>query len=474
MSGLSKSHSSQLIFTLVTIVFFLVGCGTPAYFHTLDDGVHQDKKGEIIYKVYFDREGYLYPSRKGANGVIIDDQNFRRGAGNAYLQRYFCTEMDQFREVAKQAGKALDISAKCELYEKAEQGYTRGVRYGESEQQDAWLEQWRQIQENLLEKTALEIKTLLAKKEHLNAELFISIHGYNNSVDSIDGTYALIREKLAEGDYKHQKFIFLDVYWDGFVQEYPLTIWDDAQYTGPVVGARLRKLLKYVEPSRSVRILTHSSGAFVVGSLLGDSRAALPKWRQQDICTKGTSEYDESTCFYKQVMMSDLSKEDDVDQKEYSILRSEDVRVGMIAPATSSCTFAGVPENRCGEGRGILKPSGSIRLIVGQHEDDFANTKLLGLEGYFGVTTLGIRKSSFCEIQRYVKDNNALNDTIDVHRVDFKPEGKEPEAAFLFRADHGLPAYFARSDGAKDFWQLFLGVDGLPTTKTYSTANQCQ
>ncbi|VAW67116.1 hypothetical protein MNBD_GAMMA08-2358 [hydrothermal vent metagenome] len=472
MDSLSYLTSSpqRILLAFLTIISINGCAGKPALFNEEDSGLSTLDTDEIVYKVFFDREGNIYPDRKGENSIEIVTNDFTDGSKNGYLQRYFCDNPEQLNSVALQAGIKNNITNTCMISDDAEEGFSGAIKYGNSLSQDNWLDQWDVIQNGLLNKHSLILAELLQREENLDHQLFILIHGYNNSSDAIKDNYNDVRNALRKNDkYKDMKFIFLDVYWDGFIQPLPVNIWGPAQYTGPVVGIKLRKLLKEVKPARSVRILTHSSGAFVAGSLVGDSRKALGLWEKKNICTKGHINYDQATCQYKQVMTSNDSM---CEIDDYEIIKSNDVRLGMIAPATSAWTFTGGEWSGIEDGRGILKPSGTLRLIAGQHEDDFANTKLIGLEDKKGATTLGVRKSSFCEIQAHVAKSEILKKYVDVHRVEFSTEGEEPYPYYFFRADHALYAYLNRKK-ATEFWALFLETDTVPNTKENRSDNNC-
>lgn len=489
MTGI-KARSNNTYQSLVTSILAIItlNCcaeeatffSKPTLFNNEFTGIADEITNETVYQVYFDREGYIYPNKSGKHGVDIKSTEFNKESGNVYghLQRYFCTHPKELKNVADQAGLGKSYSDyKCEIDDNVNDGVSNAIKYSKKPSaQNMWLDQWQAIQEGLIGKQSEKIKRLLQSEQHKDSTIVVMLHGYNNTLSNIQKSYETarntiraVKEKGVE-KYKDKKLFFVDIYWDGFNQKLPVSIWSKAQYTGPLVGLRLRKLLNgAIEQTRPVRILTHSSGAFVAGSLIGDSRKALELWRKPYICTRMDEGYDQATCRFKDIIMS---TENNL-KNGYGILKAEDVRVGMLAPATSAWTFTGGTNSGLKEGRGILKPSGKLRLIVGQHADDFANTKLLGLECYKGVTTLGVRQSSFCEVQKHVgEEDYKLNKSVDVHRVDFETKGDEPFTKYGFRADHAMKAYLGR-EKAGYFLSLLLDDDTVPNHKLKEGDNLC-
>src|SRR5690606_27402460 len=61
-----------------------------------------------------------------------------------------------------------------------------------------------------------------------------------------------------------------EVYWDGLSSRIGPMVWGMAQWNGPLVGLGLRRIVNQLPANIPLRIVTHSSGAFVLTDLLGN------------------------------------------------------------------------------------------------------------------------------------------------------------------------------------------------------------
>jgi hypothetical protein len=98
--------------------------------------------------------------------------------------------------------------------------------------------------------------------------LIVLIHGFNMSMLDTDVAYKCVRLEL-EHAYPGRKFAYLNVYWNGFLGS-PLAIWPQAMCSSKWAGLGLRNLLRRLDPSLPIRVITHSRGASVICSALWD------------------------------------------------------------------------------------------------------------------------------------------------------------------------------------------------------------
>jgi hypothetical protein len=206
---------------------------------------------------------------------------------------------------------------------------------------------------------------------------------------------------LAITKKKHDRApLFVEVYWDGFEGNIVSGAWGKAQASGPLVGFQMRQLFKAIQQSYKANMhslpklmfITHSSGAFVAASTLGNPCSTLP-----DLQRPPSPEWVE----FSENKMGKSEK--------YPIPEFPEIRLGMMAAATASNTFTGgtgsekLDCDEKGKTGGIL--SENTTLIFTINGKDSALTKYLGLANFdlFGATGAGAEKDLYCNELKQVK-----------------------------------------------------------------------
>ncbi len=151
------------------------------------------------------------------------------------------------------------------------------------------LVNWRAGQRKVWDGLAREI---IAKAGDPNVplDLVFLVHGFNNTHGNSSQSYVKARNALSRHANPGRTLRFVEIYWDGFRSPIGLGAWGKAQASGPLVGFHLRSLLNSLSDEIAARksqdvdlkILSHSSGAFVLGATFGDPSAALPEMQAID------------------------------------------------------------------------------------------------------------------------------------------------------------------------------------------------
>lgn len=273
--------------------------------------------------------------------------------------------------------------------------------------------------------------------------LVIMLHGYSNTFEEATDNYAAIR-RVIENHPSGVRPVYLHVFWDGRKRRgLRQRGWGYAQYTGPLVGLHLRPVINAalgIVPSARLRVITHSSGAFIAAAMLGNSTNALPAARDRK-----TKDY---------VRFRALI---DAEQGPYRPPQSPDIRVGLLAPATPPNSFAPIG---LGPRDGVL--SRDVLLIAGVSERDVATTKafLSGAWSVLGSTALGSANMQACKLFEGAGQINANQPTrnLDVRWLDFSRSATCPDRDLLFWESHALTCYLQR-EAAQPFLDLLLNPE---------------
>lgn len=304
---------------------------------------------------------------------------------------------------------------------------------------------WPAAQQRLWDRAARQVS---ARLDGSSRPLVVLIHGFN-VVDS-EAIYAQARERVNAliGDARP---VYLQVHWDGYtgVQR---QAWASGQYSGPLVGQRLRALFNRLPPATPVRILTHSSGGFIAASTFGDATAALPRARE----AAAGSAPDESP--YIDYVRNAASLES---SNPLRVPALTDVRIGMLVAATPPDTFVG----------NALYPQGGFRLpgatlVFGFNPYDQTIRKGFRLEqlSSLGATTLGARPEAVCEVRRVL----ATRPGATVHAIDVSDAPGESNPGILgFLQSHKWHVYLDRARFTP-FARLWLGLDAAPVATSFA------
>ena len=278
-------------------------------------------------------------------------------------------------------------------------------------------------------------------------ELIVLIHGYNNNYFEAKKNFN--RMKLEVRQYakgSERKFLFLQVYWDGFKGNPVSGAWSKAQSSGPLVGFKMRLLFNALtenfsdDEEPSITFISHSSGAFVLGALFGNPISALP-----DLETPES--------LYYQTFKDNRCGQG---SHEYSIPTFNSITLGMIAAATPTTTFNGVDTiGECENRAGLL--ADNVKMVFSMNKYDFALSKVFSLEEFsiFGATTSGSNKDSYC---KYINVLTHQNKNIQTSAIHFE---KEDTPFYWPINNHALikDGYFHRQESKELFFNAVLNDD---------------
>jgi len=291
--------------------------------------------------------------------------------------------------------------------------------------------------------------------------LVILIHGFN--VTNAEGSYALTRDVIQTHLRNKQQPVYWQVNWDGMSITLTrfLQAWSKAQGNGPLVGLKMRRVMDKVLtrfPNTPVRIITHSSGAFVAASLLGNNSNALKMPGQLDLTDKNAQRNYCVNTFY---FLQDHIK----GHNGYPVPQSPDMRLGLLAPATPSNSFAVfLEESQCGnritDEEGLL--TRKLDLVLGVNDKDVAITKGILPSSAGGATTLGVNRNVQCLLKKgidQINERHRNKHEIKVQFIDFSNSVANKNQTKIFYESHDLSAYLAR-----DAMPVFLdALFGKPT-----------
>jgi len=338
----------------------LSGCGTTFtsrnVFFGEQRGNHVASGGEAdVIRLYFDRQGALYPDVQ----VPIADSELRMTRDQS-LMEYFLRSNSTCSAGNDWTGVRRSL---CQLPQ------TEAGRR---------VEAWRAVQDELFTEAARTVRERLSAKPR---PLFVLIHGYR--VADAESDYRKVRAKVTAHPNSGVP-LFLQVHWDGLKSPTPAFAWSRAQANGFLVGLSLRRVLKNLSEITQVRVMTHSSGAFVFAATVGDPGAVFGALGNE------STEYRE---FRENASGSD----------RFPIPRNADLRAAMVVPATPPESFAGGPhahkeEKALHHHAGVLAP---VRLIIGANPRDFGVTKAIlpGNWSLLGSSSLGTSFNYFCGLR---------------------------------------------------------------------------
>ena len=390
-----------------------------------------------VARVYLDRYGDVFPGPGIGTGIPdATARNFSESLMENYAFRASPTEQQAstsaWYAVLKDIGMLQEVSQAS--------ASRPNSKAGSDASRDIALQrvgkEWQAIQSALRTNLATYIAGVI---EETDAEqLAVFIHGFNTT--DPECSYARMRQTVEqEAPSVRGKTAYLYVTWDGlesFNKAGALNIWKKAQYNFPMVGMGLRQLLAAPQIPRDVdvRVLTHSSGGPV---------AAHTFWNAASVLPGNPADY------------SGVISEIGLD-REPPVPVFDDIRIGMIVPATGWLVF-----NNYSEG-----PTEHIRRIsLGLNPSDFAVTKAQASCASGGTTCLASRPADACWVPKHIKGKSRT----EVHGYDlrgYRGEGYDGEgwktlSLWKVYEIHNLETYLVR-EGVDDIIRSVFTDDDVP------------
>lgn len=326
--------------------------------------------------IVMDRRGALYPAGDATMGITLKDLTVVRGV-----------EPDQFDFSTLHAYYgARHASDPCKLWRD----------FGMACDPDACFQKaWDGLQQSRRKELAGRIVGDAAGRD-----IVLIIHGFNNSSDESTAWYEKVEEDIAQQEARLGRKLFpIRLYWDGLSYGFPPAVWPEAQFNGPWVGLELRRLLREVyaaEPETRVRVMTHSSGAFVITNTLGDASAGSEELaHQHDAIRAG-------------VDVGRLYASRAAGQGDYAYLPADaNIRVAMLIPAQPLTAFSHFYQDASGTMHGdILHGVIPERIVLGLSRRDFAAGKVFAPCSTLGDACMAVRTNDTCS--HLMRDLNPL------------------------------------------------------------------
>lgn len=241
--------------------------------------------------------------------------------------------------------------------------------------------------------------------------IVVLIHGFR--VPDAQKDYGLARDEINAAMTDGITPYYVHVHWDGrnFNTVGVADAWWEAQWSGPQVGFRLRRFLNLIaekydraavtdatfEGGPAVRILTHSSGAFVGAAIVSDTGGSLPCMKDKKFRI-GSDGVRRNKCGPTYLAYGE--NRENRDSRDISNLDSvpqiRDLRMGMLAPATAAVAFTGSTQEGW-SGAGLLTGPESA-LIIAYNPKDEIITKFGLPTGLGGESGLAANPDMICSI----------------------------------------------------------------------------
>ncbi len=316
-----------------------------------------DEQG--IIKLYFDREGELYPP-----DVHVTPYYF-------YLQQLKKSKTKQSNPEFATVESALT------RYDSLSIAYVK-------KQYNLWdkdsIRLFRRLQNLLQKNVVMQMKKSM--EERKCKHLIFFIHGFNDPAP--DAYYFSLRSDI--NALLKEKPTFVEVYWDGLTSlgAHPALagIWDYARTNSAKVGLGLRKILNSVDADTKITILTHSLGASVATHVLFNPLNWPTKFQEK--------------------------LEEDYQSDKIPTPHQYDIRLGMLAPAIGGTEEFDFINN-------IVPISSTLNiktLVVGYNHYDYAVTKGGLFPRWFGNTSLGADAKNEVSKTFYILKQKAPNTKI--------------------------------------------------------------
>lgn len=292
------------------------------------------------------------------------------------------------------------------------------------------------------------------------------IHGFASEAESARAGYDAARNAAVAGFPPNQaRPVFVEIHWDGRIEDggsFALGQWGDAQFTAPLVGLKLRRILnglRRAHPNALISMVTHSSGGIVVASLLGDATQALPlaqesredrensgdavangsgcSWRSGQYCT----DYDVYTTFAARMGPASPQPTDDgwaLATADLAVPVGTNVEAFMLVAATPSTSFERVRHQPALEGHGGPPWTGvladGVCLAFGVNPLDNVINKFMGAQNILGATGLGGNEDLVQRVRASLRDTSVR---VVMERLSTSPSVANP-------GDHAFVNYLSQ------------------------------
>lgn len=420
----------------IMLLFLFGGCSAKnVNFFDVKNTVKENKDSNNTVRLYVDAFGNLYPDE----WLITEYTPKDKLSGSLYnfsiCDEKLCSKSDK-NSLCKSVN---DVKCKDK---------TLPVIKGWTKAQDVL---WKKAGKKILEKV---------KKGNKDRNLLFLIHGFDNTAEEAFENFSTLKDKVCEiaSNNKIDVPLFVEIYWDGFHGSKILTNWKKAQSSGPLVGFKLRLLLKEIRaeynnnsiPLPEIEVLTHSSGAFVAGALFGNPYIVQPLLYEEDKDELKNGNYDYVD------FRGNRKGSKQYPIPNFPISNFPEIRIAMIAAATPYSTFNGGVkcDDNFDEDGGLL--SKNTTLFFSINSNDHVVDKH-GLKNFFGATGAGADKKAYCKTT--FRQINKKDETQNVYAFDFKSS-----INFCFE-HHKIIKYFEH-DNTEYFIEALLGVKDI---KNYIT-----
>lgn len=318
-----------------------------------------------VVKLYFDREGKLYPPDVRINPYYFYLEHLNKKKLERYSNPEYATletALTKYDNLSREAMR--------------QQFNLTGV--------DS-VRVFLRLQDAVRKSVISEIEQKLVTNN--TKDLIVMIHGFNDPIP--DAAYYSLRKNIEK--YLQSKPVFIEVYWDGLTSlgDNPLlsNIWGYAQSNSAKVGLGLRNILNKLNTNIRLTLLTHSLGASVATHALFNP-GKWPKKFQEEL-------------------------EQEYHSENIPTPKQKDIRIAMLAPA--------IPGIKVFDHIDYTIPENTVptitRIVIGYNHFDYAVTKGGLFASSFGSTALGADAKN--EVNKTIIAINAINPKIKIVPVDF-------------------------------------------------------
>jgi len=319
---------------------------------------------------------------------------------------------------------------------------------------------WDDNQTKLWKKTVEDVANLFSD-DSKNKALVVLIHGFN--VDDPSRQYRIAQNRIREVDEEKTDLVFLRVHWDASKNPVKTRAWSKAQYSGPLVGFRMREFYNIFSKENfgsvkpSVHVLIHSSGAFITTATFGNPISSLPRLSEE---TDTPNHYDE----FKESLIKKSDKR--------FIPEIDNLHIGMLAPAIPSGSVTGyvkrIPDGAnitnysaaksggfYAADRGWTTPNSRLSLSVNPNDEVLSNKGYVSANfSFLGAKGVGTKKKTYCFIEDW--DSTENKNTI-VSGFDFS-RTQDDQANGISPKSHAFADYLTQKISTP-FLKQFLGYD---------------